>query len=229
MLLSKVTYSNSYIHGGGCHARCRAAHQGKFGGSVSFLRTLRQADQGNRTSYLLIRRCWLYPWATAACSRQRWVILTTMFCLHLTKYFSSLNTNKRWGYDGGPLQLLQLQSDNHVDLRVPGHRPVQTFNTNDQHSILHGASNFSHCSLVTFCLHNWASQPSIEALHRSLLCLSDHKTVHFLGFGAACASLDCSAAVSSAKCTRVCDAVTVFWKQTEMKAWQQLPSARWCL
>ena len=34
-LLSKATYSNSYIHwytdGGGCHARCRPSHQGQFG------------------------------------------------------------------------------------------------------------------------------------------------------------------------------------------------------
>ena len=35
MLLSKATYSNSYIHsytdGGGCHAKCWPAHQEQFG------------------------------------------------------------------------------------------------------------------------------------------------------------------------------------------------------
>ena len=35
MLLSKATYSGSYIHsyidGGGCHVRCRPANQEQFG------------------------------------------------------------------------------------------------------------------------------------------------------------------------------------------------------
>ena len=65
-LLSKATYSNSYIHsyidGGGCHARCPPAHQEQFGGSVSCLRTLGHADQGNRTSDLLSHSHPLLAW-----------------------------------------------------------------------------------------------------------------------------------------------------------------------
>ena len=64
--MSKGTWSNSYIHsadGGGCHARCRPAHQ--EWGAVSCPRPLWHADQRNWTSNLLIKRCWLPLWATA--------------------------------------------------------------------------------------------------------------------------------------------------------------------
>ena len=53
-----VQYSNSckhsYVDDGGCHARCRPAHQEQFWGSEPCPRTLRHADQGNETNDLPI-------------------------------------------------------------------------------------------------------------------------------------------------------------------------------
>ena len=59
-------HNNSNSYNDSCHARCTS---GAVWGSVSCPRTLWHADQGNQTSNLLIRRCWLYPTSTAATYR----------------------------------------------------------------------------------------------------------------------------------------------------------------
>ena len=54
----------SYTDDGGCHAKCWCTSRAVWG-SVSCLRTLQHAGQGNRTCDPPITRHWLYPWATA--------------------------------------------------------------------------------------------------------------------------------------------------------------------
>ena len=64
-LLSKATYSNSYIHTlMVLAARCRTTTSRAVWSSVSCPWTLRHI-RGNEPATFLLTRCWLYPWATA--------------------------------------------------------------------------------------------------------------------------------------------------------------------
>lgn len=70
-------------------------------------------------------------------------------------------------------------------------------------------------------------RPLIEALHKSLSVVSQWSQEQLIVLVLVLPALYwvASDAVSSVKCSRVYDVVTVLWKHTDMKAWQQLPVA----